>query len=69
MNKPTKEELDAYEIELKKWYEYCESIKPDKTLIKYSLDPEWYCKDMAAWHMKRSCDAPNRPGYYRANND
>jgi len=21
------------------------------------------------WEMMRSCDAPNKPGYYRANND
>jgi len=30
---------------------------------------EDYRKELAEWEMKRSCDAPNKPGYYRANND
>jgi len=28
-----------------------------------------YKKELSEWEMKRSCDAPNRPGYYRSNND
>lgn len=44
----------------------------------YGLDPEKYSividarkklKEYSQWEMMRSCDAPNRPGYYRANND
>ena len=26
-------------------------------------------KEYSQWEMMRSCDAPNKPGYYRANND
>lgn len=30
---------------------------------------EEYQKALAEWKMMCSCDAPNKPGYYRANND
>ncbi len=35
----------------------------------YTEALERYKKDLSEWQMKRSCDAPNKPGYYRANND
>lgn len=38
-------------------------------LERYSKDFDRYQKEFSEWQMMRSCDAPNKPGYYRANND
>lgn len=70
----TKEQWDQYEIDLKKHQEYCKSTKPlQSDYGKGSLnpidEPQSYESDLAEWEMMCSCDAPNRPGYYRANND
>jgi hypothetical protein len=58
----TQEDWDEYERRLKAFNEHMESIRPKED------DPE-YSKKLAEWHMACSCDAPNKPGYYRANND
>lgn len=44
------------------------TFKPG-ALERYSNDWDAYQKKLSAWEMMRSCDAPNEPGYYRANND
>ncbi len=44
------------------------TFKPG-ALERYSNDWDAYQKKLSAWEMMRSCDAPNKPGYYRANND
>jgi hypothetical protein len=82
MEKPTKEQLAAYEIKKKEWNGIMDKIKPKP--IDYGYRPsgleeeggwvieggeEAYKKALSEWDMKRSCDAPNPPGYYRANND
>lgn len=62
--------LQEYENEKKKFDAYIESIKPD--ISKYPSTFEGAIKYEAAyraWEMTRSCDAPNKPGYDRANND
>ena len=38
-------------------------------LERYSNDWDAYQKKLSEWEMMRSCDATNKPGYYRANND
>lgn len=80
--KISSEEQTAYEQKLKEWHEYMDGIKP--TPEKYGYESfglefqggwqieggeEAYYKALAEWKIKRSCDAPNPPGYYRANND
>lgn len=60
----TKEQWDKYEADLKKHEEYCKNTKPDDF-----MDSSEYRKAMAEWEMMCSCDAPNKPGYFRANND
>lgn len=72
----TQEQMDAYDIELKKWHDYMDSIKPEKPTPDMFPDPgsfnqcmEIYHDCINEWNMKLWCDAPNRPGYYRANND
>ncbi len=58
--------MDAYEIELKAFEDMMYKRQPMRE--NYSSDAE-YMKAYRAWDMALSCDAPNRPGYYRANND
>lgn len=72
----TKEQWDRYYSDLKSHEDYCESIKPKKEDYGYIKnmppDPDGerkYESALSEWHMKLSCDAPNKPGYYRANND
>jgi hypothetical protein len=71
----TKEQWDKYEDDLKKHEEYCRNTKPKKSdygkgIINPPLDePASYERDLAEWEMMCSCDGPNKPGYFRANND
>ena len=53
----TQEQWDRYELDMKAHEDFCAREKP--------TDPE----KLGAWEMMRFCDAPNKPGYYRANND
>jgi len=52
--------------------------QPSSEWKKYYSDMDEFVKHMmeirattntSEWEMKFSCDAPNHPGYYRANND
>lgn len=70
MSRPTPEELAAYEQKLKEWYEHMDKLKPKPEA--YGWVPggqEAYERALSTWEMTRACDAPNRPGYDRANND
>lgn len=40
---------------------------PDDASFERALDG--YQIRLGEWEMALSCDAPNKPGYYRANND
>ena len=50
-----------------------EPVKPNpldySSIDAFNKALEQYKIDYAAWDMARSCDAPNKPGYYRAAND
>jgi hypothetical protein len=58
------------------WDRYYEDLKcHEKRVIdttpngrNYNTIAE-FRKAISEWEMMRSCDAPNKPGYYRANND
>lgn len=66
-------EMDSYYQELAAWECYMDEIKPkieDYTSAVYGgFCTEFYQKDLKEWEMKRFCDGPNKPGYYRAKND
>lgn len=44
----------------------CDAKRPNP---KNYANDEVFKSAYSAWEMMSSCDAPNRPGYYRANND
>lgn len=58
------------------WFEYHDSVlKHEERIVRtrpntadYSTI-EAYHAATQEWEMMRSCDAPNQPGYFRANND
>ena len=62
----TKEQWDAYEIEKKAFHDKMQSKMPD---ARWYTDANEYAKARKEWEMDSFCDAPNKPGYYRANND
>lgn len=62
----TREEWDRYYDEKEAFDKKMEAKRPDPLL--YS-SPEQYCEAMEEWRRACSMDAPNEPGYYRANND
>jgi hypothetical protein len=72
----TKEQWDKYYTDLAAHEDYCEKIKPKKSDYGYinNMPPDEdveraYESALSEWHMRLHCDAPNKPGYYRANND
>lgn len=56
---PTEEQLRAYEVEEKQYIERMKAMEP-----KDKNSKEW-----REWNMDYHMDYPNKPGYYRANND
>lgn len=81
----TKEQWDTYYAAKKSHDEYVERVKPTPPQLyftHYRPTPNYpahaetaleaariYKAAMSEWDMMSSCDAPNKPGYYRANND
>lgn len=65
-NGTTKEQWTKYYADLKKHEDYMEAKRPKEADF---ADIALYRKAIDAWHMELFCDAPNKPGYYRANND
>lgn len=81
----TQEQWDQYQIELKAHEERCKREKPREPQwsdyknvspmnehiyeqnFRQKMDD--YKKALSEWQMMCSMDAPNEPGYYRANND
>lgn len=69
----TKEEWESYQIALKNhnaFQDFKESFANDIFLLieAHGIDKAKF-KIKEAIHMARMMDAPNEPGYYRANND
>lgn len=62
----TIEQWERYYEDLKQHEARCEREKPSKYDFDLQSD---YDRAYSEWQMMRSCDAPNKPGYYRANND
>jgi hypothetical protein len=58
--------MDAYEVELNEFIKKMNACKPDP--LDYN-DPANYKQDLSEWDKAYSMDMPNKPGYYRANND
>lgn len=65
-----------YYADLKAFEERMYAKEPKKETFGFSngMWPDEACerafdKAYSAWDMALSCDAPNKPGYYRANND
>jgi hypothetical protein len=58
------------------WFDYHEKVsRHEERVVREMPDPENYPTEksydsaVSEWKMMRSCDAPDQPGYYRANND
>lgn len=62
----TKEQWDAYEIERKAHEDHWQAKKPYRTQFATTAE---YNKALSEWDMAYHCMAPNKPGYFRANND
>lgn len=72
----TQAQWDQYEIDKAKHEERVKRekpLEPEATLYlsfeEYQEAMTDYRKKYSEWQMMSSCDAPNKPGYYRANND
>lgn len=69
----TIEQWERYYVESKEFEERMQAKKPKRedyqSDVYGGFTEEAYQKDLSAWQMAYSCDAPNKPGYYRANDD
>lgn len=66
----TIEQWERYYEDLKRHEERCEREKPNMEDFPESNGGDAaYSSARSEWQMMCSCDAPNKPGYYRANND
>ena len=59
-------EMDQWRKDVEEFEKRMEEKKPDRE--DFQTDEE-FGKAMAEWRMALFCDRPNKPGYYRANND
>jgi len=59
-------EWQAYYADLKAHRERMQATKPKREDFESEAD---FYKAQSRWDMAYHCDAPNKPGYYRANND
>lgn len=62
----TAEQWEEYAKAAKKHEDYCESMRP---LREMYLTDQAFQIDINEWSKIALMDAPNKPGYYRANND
>lgn len=72
----SKERMDEYYAELEAFEKRMHEKKPRKEnygfmngMFPDEASERAYNNAYAEWDMAFSCDAPNMPGYYRANND
>jgi hypothetical protein len=59
-------EWQKYYADLEAFKERMQAKKPKRE--NFESESEFY-KAQSEWDMALHCDAPNKPGYYRANND
>lgn len=64
--KTSKEQWDKYYADLKAHEQRMDDTKPMRCNFQ---DDDAFHNAMVEWDRARFCDAPNEPGYYRANND
>lgn len=65
-----KQQWDQYEIDLKAHKERCGRERPrPEDFNDLNGGEAAYNAAYQEWEKMRFCDAPNKPGYYRANND
>jgi hypothetical protein len=62
----TKEQWDQYQEEMNTHEQRMEKKKPNRADYEHA---EEYYSAHQHWIMESLMDAPNKPGYYRANND
>jgi len=62
----TQAQWDRYNDELCEHEAYCAKIKPKREDFETE---DGFSAAMGEWFKVRFMDAPNEPGYYRANND
>lgn len=62
----TQEQWDRYHFDMKAHEEFYASIRPKTEDFP---DYDSWNKALSKWLFNKACDAPNKPGYYRANND
>jgi hypothetical protein len=72
----SKERMDAYFAELKAYEQMMYAKEPKKETFGFDgkMWPDFesekaFSNAYSEWHMSFHCNAPNEPGYYRANND
>ena len=72
----TLEQWERYAVDMARHEEYYQKTKPTKAAYGYigGMPPDAeheraYENAYSEWHMNYSCFEPNKPGYYRANND
>jgi len=72
------EDLKAHEARVERdkprepqWHDYKNVTPMNEHIYEQNFRNKMddYKKALSEWEMMRSCDAPNKPGYYRANND
>jgi len=71
----TKEQWERYEADLKSHEEYYLKMKPQKEDMDFvdattgAFREDKFNAAHSEWHMSYHMGMPNKPGYYRANND
>jgi len=73
-NGTTIEQWERYYEDKKRFDEFCERAKPVPPPEYFEGEDaksawSYYNKLLSEWEMMLSCDEPNKPDYYRANND
>ena len=58
-------EFNEFDNDVKEWHSYYKSADH---FFDYMMQKK-YTMPPGEWSIAFSCDAPNKPGYYRANND
>lgn len=70
----TEQQWFDYHEEVIKHEQHVKDCQPQKEDMEFNdtevgFNERKFNAAYSAWEMMRSCDRPNQPGYYRANND